>query len=109
MAQWAVDDCRQHRSSAMEGNARWTAVAIMMDGGGVIAMDGSCGNEKQRSNGWQDGKAITMDNGMAVARWMAQWTADNHKQMRGQRWEQCLVFVYLIGCEIWAKYKCLHA
>jgi hypothetical protein len=29
---------------------------------------------------------------MAVAQWTAQWAADNCQRMRGQRWEQCLVF-----------------
>jgi hypothetical protein len=44
MAQWAADDCRRHRSSAMEGNARWTAAVITMEGGSVIAIDGGSGD-----------------------------------------------------------------
>ncbi len=36
---------------------------IMMDGGGVIAMDGGSNNGQQRQhNGRQDGGAITMGN-----------------------------------------------
>jgi hypothetical protein len=35
---------RQCRSIAIGGKARWTAAAIMMDGGGMIAMDGGSSN-----------------------------------------------------------------
>ncbi len=72
MAQWVADDCLQCRSSAMGGEARWMAAAIMMDGGGVIAMDCSSGDGQQWRNGWRDGKAIAMGSGMAAARWKAQ-------------------------------------
>ncbi len=67
MAQWAADDSHQHRSGAMGGDARWTAVAIRIDGGSVIAMDSGSGNGQRRCNGRQDGKAIVMGDGTAVA------------------------------------------
>jgi hypothetical protein len=72
MAQWDVDDCLQSRSSAMGGDARWMAEAIMMDGGGVIAMDTSSGDGQRQQNGQLDGKAIVIGNGMAAAQWTAQ-------------------------------------
>ncbi len=53
----------------MGGDARWTAVAIRMDGGSVITMDGSSGNGQQRRNGQWDGKAIAMGDGTVVAQW----------------------------------------
>jgi hypothetical protein len=56
MAQWAAEDCRRHKSGAMGGVARWTAASIMMDGGSVIAMDGSSGNGQWQHNGWRDSK-----------------------------------------------------
>ncbi len=56
---------------AMGGNARWMAAAIMMDGGGMIAMDGGSGNGQWRCNGWHDNRMIAMGNEMAAARWMA--------------------------------------
>jgi hypothetical protein len=71
-AKWAVDDHCQCRSGAMRGNTRWTAAAIRMDSGRMITMDGGSGNRQWRRNGRQDGGAITMGNGMAAARWMAQ-------------------------------------
>jgi hypothetical protein len=40
MAQWAAEDCRQCRSGAIGGNARWTSATITLDGGGVIGIDG---------------------------------------------------------------------
>ncbi len=67
-------------------------MAITMDGSGVIAVDGGSSDGQQRHNGWRDIKGITMGNEMAVIQWMAQWAADNGQWMRGQRWEQCLVF-----------------
>jgi hypothetical protein len=99
-AQWAADDCRQCRSSAMGGNATRTAVAITMEESGVIVMDSSSGNGQQWRNRQRDSKAIAMGNGMPVAQWTAQWAADNCQQMRGQRWKQCLVFGWLVSCEI---------
>jgi hypothetical protein len=39
----------------------------MMDSGSKIAMDGGSINGQRRRNGRQDGKAIAMGNGMAVA------------------------------------------
>jgi hypothetical protein len=53
-------------------NVRWTAVAIMMDGGSEIVMDGGSSNGQRGRNGWQDGKAIAMGNGTAVVQWKAQ-------------------------------------
>jgi hypothetical protein len=73
MAQWAADDCGQCRSGAMGGNARWTAAAITMDRGGMIAMDGGSNDGQWWCNGRQDGKTITMGNGTVVVRWTAQW------------------------------------
>ena len=35
----------------MEGDARWTAAAITMDGGGAIAMDGGGAIGQQRMGG----------------------------------------------------------
>ncbi len=72
MAQWAVGIFCQCRSGTMGGNARWTAVAITMDGGGMIVMDGGSGNGQCWRNRPQDGGVITMGNGTAVARWTAQ-------------------------------------
>jgi hypothetical protein len=54
-AQLASNDCRQHRSSTMGGNTRWTAVAITMDGGRLIAIDSNNGNRQQPCNGQWDG------------------------------------------------------
>ncbi len=78
-------------------------------------MDGSSNNGQWQHNEQQDGKAIAMGDGTAVAQWTAQLAADNCQQMRGQRWEQCLVFGWSVSCEIWAgpskkisKYKRLH-
>ncbi len=42
-------DCRG--SGAMGGNARWTAAAITMDGGGAIAMDGGSTIEQWQMGG----------------------------------------------------------
>jgi hypothetical protein len=36
-------------------------------------------------------------NWTAAAQWMAQWAVDNCQQMRGQRWEQCLVFGWSVS------------
>jgi hypothetical protein len=45
VAQWTAqlraDDCSRCRSGAIGGDTRWMAVAITMDSGGVITMDGS--------------------------------------------------------------------
>ncbi len=57
MAQWAADDCCQHRRSTMGGNTRWTAVAITMDRGRVIAIDSNSSNRQQRRN-WQLGGGV---------------------------------------------------
>jgi hypothetical protein len=38
-----------------------------MDGGSKIAMDGSRSDGQQQRNGWQNGKAIAMGNGTAMA------------------------------------------
>ncbi len=66
-----------HKVRSVEGDTRWTAVAITMDGHGVIAMDGSSSNGQWRRNGRLDGKAIAMGNERALAQWTAQWMADN--------------------------------
>jgi hypothetical protein len=66
----------------MGGDARWMAVAITMDGGGVIAMDTGSGNGQRQQNGQLDGKAIAMGNGMTAARWTAQWAADDRCRRR---------------------------
>ncbi len=84
MAQWVADNGHQLRSDAIGGNARWMAVAIMVDGSGKMAMDSGSGDEQWGHNGRQDGKEITMGNGTAVAQWMAQWAADDcHQHRRG--------------------------
>ncbi len=63
---------------------RWTEGAIMMDGSSKIAMDSSSGDGQQRRrNRQRDSKAIAMGGGMAVARWTAQWAADDRHQCRG--------------------------
>jgi hypothetical protein len=86
----------------MGDNARWTAAAITMERSGKIVMCGGSG-DGQRWHDWrQDGKAIAMGDETAVAQLMAQWAADNCRRMRGQRWEQCLVFGWSVCCEIWA-------
>jgi hypothetical protein len=43
-AQWVTDDCHQRRSRGMGDDVRSTAVGIMMEGGGVITIDGSSCN-----------------------------------------------------------------
>ncbi len=72
VAQWVADNHCRCRSSTMGGDARWTAVAILMDGSSVIAMDGGSGKEQLRRNGRGSGEAITMCNGSAVVQWTAQ-------------------------------------
>jgi hypothetical protein len=81
-AQWAADICCQCRRGARGGDARWTAVVIIMDGGGKIVMDGGSGNGQWQRNGQKDGKAITMGDGTEVAQWMAQWVADDGRRCR---------------------------
>jgi hypothetical protein len=58
----------------MGGEARWTAVAIGMDGGGKIKMDGGSGDGQRRRNGRRNGETIAMGKVAAMggdARWMA--------------------------------------
>jgi hypothetical protein len=58
----------------MGGNARWTAAAIRMDGGGKIKMDGSSGNGQHWHNGLRNGKTNPMGKAPAMggdARWTA--------------------------------------
>jgi hypothetical protein len=81
-AQSTVDECRQCRSGAMGGYARWTASAITMDGGGKIVMDGSSGGGQQRHNGQQDSGVIMMGNKMVVAQWTAQREPCNRRQCK---------------------------
>jgi hypothetical protein len=58
----------------MGGNARWMAVAIRMDGGGKIKMDGGSGNGQRRCNGRQNGKTNAMGKAVAMGG-NARWTA----------------------------------
>jgi hypothetical protein len=58
----------------MGGSARWTAVAIRMDGGGKIKMNSSSGNGQRRRNGRRNGKTNAMGKAATMggnARWMA--------------------------------------
>jgi hypothetical protein len=58
----------------MGGNARWTAVAIRMDGTGKIKMDGGSGDGQQRCNGRRNGETNAMGKAAAMGgnvRWMA--------------------------------------
>jgi hypothetical protein len=58
----------------MGGNARWTAAAVRMDGGGKIKMDGGSGDEQRRHNGQRNGETNAMGKMAAMggnARWMA--------------------------------------
>ncbi len=72
--QWAVYDCPRCRSSAIGGNARWTAVAITMDSGGVMVMDsGSSNVQWWRHNGQWYGRAVAMGDEMAALRVPGQW------------------------------------
>ncbi len=64
------------------GDARWIAVAITMDNGSKIMMDGSSGNGQQLHNGRQDSKVDVMGNGTAVAQWMAQLAVNDCRQCR---------------------------
>ncbi len=50
----------------MGSNARWTAVAIRMDGGGKIKMDGGSGNGQQWCNEQWNGKTNTMGKAAAM-------------------------------------------
>jgi hypothetical protein len=59
------------------GNARWTAVAIAMDGGGKIAMDSGSSNGQWRHNGWRDSGVTGMGNWMVVVQWTEKWAADD--------------------------------
>ncbi len=57
----------------MGGDARWTAVGIKMDGGGVSEMDSVSSNGQCWHNGRQDGKAFAaMGNWTEMGQWMAQ-------------------------------------
>jgi hypothetical protein len=68
MAQWAADDCRQCRSNAIGGNARWAAAVITMDCGGVIAMDsGNSDGQQWQCNGRRDSRAIAIGNETVAA------------------------------------------
>jgi hypothetical protein len=63
-AQWAASICHQCRSGAMGGDARWTAAAITVDGGGM-------------SNGqWQRQWAM-------VAQWAMGWQSNPNGQSDG--------------------------
>jgi hypothetical protein len=58
----------------MGGNARWTAVAIRMDGDSKIKMDGGSGDGQRRCNGQRNGETNTMGKAAAMGgntRWMA--------------------------------------
>jgi hypothetical protein len=55
----------------MGSNARWTAAAITMDGGSMIAMGSGSGNGQWWRNECQVGEAVAMGNGTAVVQWMA--------------------------------------
>ncbi len=55
---------------------------ITMDIGSKIVMNGGSGDGQRRCNGQRDGKEISMGNGTAAARWMAQWAADDCLQGR---------------------------
>ncbi len=66
----------------------------------MILMDGDSGNGQWWCSWWQYSEVIPIGNGTAVAQWMAQWAADICQWMRGQRWEKCLVFGWLLSCEI---------
>jgi hypothetical protein len=46
----------------MRGNTRWTAVAIMMDGGSKVAMNKGRSNGQWQHNEQQEGKAIAVGN-----------------------------------------------
>jgi hypothetical protein len=46
-------------------------------------------------------KVIAMGNKMVAAQWTKQLAVDNHQRMRGQIWEQCLIFGWSVCCEIW--------
>ncbi len=58
----------------MGGNARWTAAAIRMDGGGKVKMDGSSGNGQRWRNGWRNGKTNAMGKAAAMGG-NTRWTA----------------------------------
>ncbi len=58
----------------MGGNARWTAAAFRMDGGGKIKMDGGSGDGHWRRNGRQTSKTNPMGKAAAMGgdvRWTA--------------------------------------
>jgi hypothetical protein len=84
MAQWMAGNHHQFRSGSMGGNARWMAVAITMDGGGAIAIDGGNGDGQRQCNGQWDSKLIAMGNGMVAEQCMAQLAADNCTQCRSR-------------------------
>ncbi len=58
----------------MGGDARWTAAAIRMDGGGEIKMDGGSGDGQRWRNGQWNGETNAMGKAAAMggdARWTA--------------------------------------
>ncbi len=58
----------------MGGNARWMAVAIRMDGGGKIKMDGGSGDGQLWRNGRRNSETNAMGKSVAMGgdtRWMA--------------------------------------
>jgi hypothetical protein len=57
----------------MGGNARWTAVAIRMDGGGEIKMDRCSGNGQQRHNRRLNDKTNTMGKAVGIDATQDRW------------------------------------
>jgi hypothetical protein len=87
----------------MGGDARWTAAAIMMHGGGEIAKDSGSSDGQWQRNGWWDGKAVTTGIGAALSQWTAQWAAfDCHQRKSGAmegdtKWAAAVFAIYSGG------------